>query len=172
LRNTALWCRAIAARLDARQTRRNSVFARTQLCCWRLARTVTGKLRAHPYPRYQREPGAVHRACTRGGAGFLGAIARRRGRSLQILALELQRVGRELDDARALTLSKDLSDQFGRSQLELRSLIKELDSGVRNEARTGARTEARNATRHEAGAEPMAAQAEAPVGESWPYLAL
>jgi hypothetical protein len=162
LRNTALWARAIAAVLDSRQTRRNSVFFRTQLSCWRVARTVTGKLRAHPSPRYQREPGGLHAACTRGGASVLGSVAQRRGRSLQILAVELQRVARELDDARALTWSTELSDDFGRSQVQIRSLIKELDFGARNEARHEAHSH------HE-----MAPQTEAPVdNESWPYLAL
>ncbi len=162
LRNTALWARAIAAALDSRQKRRNSLFFRTQLSCWRVARTVTGKLRAHPYPRYQREPGGLHAAFTRSGASFLGTVAQRRGRSLQILALELQRVARELDDARALTRSTDLSDDFGRSQVQIRSLIKELDCGVRNEARHEAQSH------HE-----IVPQAAAPVdNESWPYLAL
>jgi hypothetical protein len=162
LRNTALWARAIAAVLDSRQTRRNSVFFRTQLSCWRVARTVTGKLRAHPHPRYQREPGGLHAACTRGGASFLGAVAQRRGRSLQILALELQRVARELDDARALTRSADLSDDFGRSQIQIRSLIKELDCAARNEARQEVQAQ------HE-----IAPQTVASVeSENWPYLAL
>jgi hypothetical protein len=161
LRKTALWARAIATALDSTQARRNSLFFRTQLSCWQVSRHVTGKLRAHPYPRYQREPGALRTACTRSGARFLGTIARRRGRGLQILGLELQRVARELDDARALTLSPQLSDDLGRSQVQIRSLIKELDVAARNEAR------------HEIAHHEIAAPVEAPAeGESWPYLAL
>jgi hypothetical protein len=161
LRKTALWARAIATALDSAQTRRSSVFFRTQLSCWQVARNVTGTLRAHPYPRYQREPGAMHTACTRSGAGFLGTIARRRGRSLQILGLELQRVARQLDDARALTWSPQLSDDLGRSQVQIRSLIKQLDVGACNQAR------------HEAGHHEIAPPVEATAdGESWPYLAL
>jgi hypothetical protein len=128
-----------------------------QLSCWQLCRTLTGRLRAHPYPPYQREPGSLHVACTRAGAKFLAALAQTRGRGPRILSVELQRVARELDDARALTWSKELSDAFGRTQTQLRSLLMELDSGVRNEPQL----------HHE-----PVVQEEAPAVQSWPYLAL
>jgi hypothetical protein len=67
-------------------------------------------------------------------AGVTGAIARRRGSGLKILSIELQRVSRELADARALTWSADLSDTFGRSHAQIERLIKEVDAGVRSEA--------------------------------------
>jgi len=35
-----------------------------------------------------------------------------------------------LDDARALTWSSELSDSLGRSQTQIRALIKELDDGA------------------------------------------
>ncbi len=61
-------------------------------------------------------------------------IASHRGRSLQTLSGELRRVVGELDDARNLTWSAELSDTFGRSQTQIRSLIQELDARARNEA--------------------------------------
>jgi hypothetical protein len=100
-------------------------------------------------------------------AGLLGAVARYQGRTLQTFFHELQGVARELDDARALTWSSDLSDTLGRSQMHLRSLIKELDaethSDVASRHETLARVEARSANgRDDAGS----------VAGNWPYLAI
>ncbi len=61
LRNTALRARAIATALDAGHSGKvDSVLSRSALACWRIARVVTGKLRAHPYQSYQRDPGYLH----------------------------------------------------------------------------------------------------------------
>ena len=127
---------------------------------------ITGRLRAHPYPRYQQGPSPLRDACHRASARILATIASHRGRSLQTLSDELRRVVGELDDARALTWSADLSDTFGRSQAQIRRLIQGLDAGACNEA--GSLREA--AVRAEA-------QAEARPGDprgtaaNWPYLA-
>jgi hypothetical protein len=79
----------------------------------------------------------------------------------------LRRVARELDDARALTLSSDLSDTLGRSQTRIRGLIQELDADARNEAgsrhETAPRVETRTgAVRNDSGS----------VAGNWPYLAI
>jgi len=165
LRNTALRARAVAAVLDAHPQRRYSVFSRSAQSCWQIARVVTGRLRAHPYLSYQRGPSNVRRVYDRVSASMLGGIARRRDRSLQIFSAELRRVARELDDARALTWSADLSDTFGRSQTQIRRLIKELDAGARKEA--GSQREA--IPRVEVRLSPL--RDEGRVPGNWPYLA-
>jgi hypothetical protein len=94
-----------------------------------------------------------------------GGIARYRGRSLQAFSAELQRVARELDDARALTWSADLSDALGRSQIEIRRLIKDLNAAARTELGphiANSRVDARSA----------ADQDDGNAAGNWPYLAL
>jgi len=162
LRNIALSARAIAAALHSRRT---ATIAASESACWRIARVITGTLRRHPYPSYQEGPSQWRGAYDRAAANVLAVMARYRGRSLQTLSAELRRVARELDDARALTLSTELSDTLGRSQAQLRRLIQELDAGARAEegnhdaasrlgARPGERTD-----------DPGSAAA------NWPYLA-
>jgi hypothetical protein len=72
-----------------------------------------------------------------------------------------------LDDARALTWSSDLSDTFGRSQMQMRSLMKELDADALNEAalrpQTPARLDARIGNRRDDADN---------VAGNWPYLAI
>jgi len=136
LRNTALRARAVAAALNsdsAGDSARDSTFSRSAATCWRIARVITGRLRAHPYLSYRREPSELRRLYDRVSAGLLGAIARYRGRTHQAFSEELRRVARELDDARALTWSPDLSDSLGRSQTQMRRLMMEVDEGARNE---------------------------------------
>src|SRR5258708_5528195 len=147
LRNTALSARAIAAALESNPARRDSPFSRGAVSCWQIARVITGRLRAHPYLSYQRGPSGVRGICGRVSAGVRGAIARSRDLSLQIFCGELQRVARELNDARALTWSADLGDALGRSQTQIRKLIKELDVGARNEAGLHRESAARGYTR-------------------------
>jgi hypothetical protein len=167
LRNTALRARALAAALDSDSTRRDSVFSRSAVSCWQIARVITGLLRAHPYLSYQRGPGEIRGIYNRVSAGLLGGIARYRDRSLQAFSDELRRVARELDDARALTWSSDLSDTLGRSQTRIRGLIKDLDAGVHNEAGSRHETAPRVETRAGAVRDDSSS-----VAGSWPYLAI
>ena len=168
LRNTALKVRAIAAALRSAQTcpPRAATLSGSAAACWRIARVITGRLRAHPYPRYQQGPSPLRDACHRASARMLATIASLRGRSLQPLSDELRRVVGELDDARALTWSVDLSDTFGRSQVQIRRLIQELDAGAHNEA--GSLREA--TARIEARAEPRPGDPGS-TAANWPYLA-
>jgi hypothetical protein len=173
LRNTALRARAVAAALDS-DSARDSAFSRSAANCWTIARVITGWLRGHPYLSYQREPSELRRLNDRVGAGLLGAIARYRGRTHQAFSEQLRRVARELDDARALTWSPDLSDSLGRSQMQMRRLMVEMDEGARKEgglradrgsrpaARLDIRTGAERADRGQAGEDPG----------NWPYLAI
>ena len=135
---------------------------------------ITGWLRAHPYLSYQREPSELRRFYNGASGSLLGTIARYRGRTHQVFAEELRRVARELDDARALTWSPDLSDSLGRSQMQMRRLMVEMDEGARKEgglradrgsrpaARLDIRTGAERADRGQAGEDPG----------NWPYLAI
>lgn len=168
LRNTALKARAIAAALRSAETcsARAGALSSSAAACWRIARVITGRLRAHPYPSYQQGPSQWRGACHRVSARMLAMIASHRGRSLQTLSGELRRVVGELDDARALTWSAELSDTFGRSQAQIRSLIQELDAGAHNEA--GSLREA--AVRIEARAEAREGDAGG-AAANWPYLA-
>jgi hypothetical protein len=176
LRNTALKARALAAALDAAldsdPARRSSVFSRSAVTSWRIARVITGWLRAHPYLSYQRGPSAVRGVYDRLNAGLLSTIARYRGRSAHIFSRELRRVARGLDDARALTWSSDLSDSLGRSQMQIRTLIQELDADAHT-----ADAHQQVASRHEAPARVEKHTADGrddagSVAENWPYLAI
>jgi hypothetical protein len=165
LRNTALRARAIAMALIAAPATHSSVMSHSAAACWRIARVITGTLRAHPYLGYQRGPSHVRGTYDRLTASVLGALARNRGRSLQLLSGELEHVVRELDDARALTLSTELSDTLGRSQAQIRGLIAEIDSGARSKSGarlTAARMDVRaGVVREDTGG----------VAANWPYLA-
>ncbi len=166
LRNTALRARAIAAALNDRPSESDSVFSRITLACWRISRVATGKLRAHPYPSYQRGPGYLRSLYDGAAAAMAGAVARNRGGGDARYLHCLHRVARELDDARALTWSPQLSDALGRLQSEIRLLMKELAAGERVEA--GSRHEA--ASRCEAGAVSRRSGTSG-VAANWPYLA-
>jgi hypothetical protein len=172
LRNTALGARAVAATLGADPAPRDSVFSRGAVNCWQIARVITGLLRAHPYLSYQRGPSEVRGIYDRVRAGLLGGIARYRGRSHQTFSDELRRVARELDDARALTWSSDLSDTLGRSQMQIRGLIKELDAGARSESGSRDETAPRVKTRAGAVRDDSVQDDSGSVAGSWPYLAI
>lgn len=165
LRNTALRARALAAVLNSKTVRPNPVFSRSAAGCWRIARTITGRLRAHPHFSHHRGPGDVRGAydCIR--ATWLGAIARYRGRSLQCCSAQLRLVIRELDDARALTWSPDLSDSLGRFQLQIRRVIEEVDAGANREA--GSQGDAAS----HADGRVCTVQPRAGAAGNWPYLA-
>jgi|HubBroStandDraft_1064217.scaffolds.fasta_scaffold271691_2 hypothetical protein len=166
LRNTALRARAIAAALDSDPARRGSVFSASAQICWRIARLMTGRLRTHPDLRYQRGPSEMRAVYHRVGAAVLGAVARYRDRNQRVYAGELRRVARELDDARALTWSAELSDAMGRLQTQIRRLLQELDAGALAEAGPRHDTVPRAAARAEA----VRGHAGS-VGGDWPYLA-
>jgi len=181
LRNTALRARAVAAALNsdsAGSSARDSAFSRSAANCWRIARVITGWLRAHPYLSYQREPSELRRFYNGASGSLLGTIARYRGRTHQVFAEELRRVARELDDARALTWSPDLSDSLGRSQLQMRRLMTEVDE-LMMEVDEGAGNE--DGLRDDRGSRPAVrleirtSADRSPAGEvpgNWPYLAI
>jgi hypothetical protein len=165
LRSTALRARALAQILNSPTAGPNTVFSRSAGACWRIARTITGRLLAHPHLGYQRGPGSVRGAYHYVNAAWLGGIARFRGRNLQCWSAQLRLVIRELDDARALTWSAELSDSLGRFQIQVRRLIEEVDA----EAHRESGSQAGAASRGEAGI--CTVQPRAGAAGSWPYLA-
>ena len=169
LRNVALRVRALAKGLDGNRAIENSVFTKSAVLCWNIARVATGRLRGHPYLSYQKGPSPVRSCSDRVAARAIGLLARYQGRSLNVQAAELQLLARELDDARALTWSPDLSDALGRAQMRMRRLIGELH--------VAAPSERRNSTASRTQAQVKIAAKENPPGDigvasDWPYLAI
>jgi hypothetical protein len=128
LRHSALRTRALAHVLGSGD---DSLYQRGAMICWSVNRFVTGHLRAHPHLSYQQGPSSVRGSLNAIAVQAIGLLTRRKQR-VAVFAAELQRVARELDDARALTWSPDLSDTLGRYQTQLRRLTLELN-GARSE---------------------------------------
>jgi hypothetical protein len=119
LRTTALRVRAIAQALGPR----DSLLDRGGCAAWRVARTVSGRLRAHPYDSFQKDPGVgviVANSLAAANAAF-GVKTRRQG--LLRFEAHLRALARELSDFRALACASDLSDSLDRSQSEIRALL-------------------------------------------------
>jgi hypothetical protein len=167
LRGSALRVRSIARALGAaRWASNDTLMSRGACASWRLAKIVTGHLRAHPYVRYQKDAGFGCRACNRLLAGFLAVSSRNRNRALVAYESQLRQLLRQLDDARALTWTPQLSDSFGRSQLEIKSLLAALAHEI-NDVVEPARGPKR-------GPAIVAGRTEnfgAPIQGDWPYLA-
>jgi hypothetical protein len=166
LRATVLKARALAAAMDSSSARGATIFSRSAVSCWRIARVVTGRLRAHPYLSYQRDASATRAVFDLVNAQVLASVSQRQGHACRTFAAELKRVAREVDNARSLTWSADLSDSLGRSQMEIRDLIKEVEAGARKETGSFGET----VSRVEAGGIAVRNDAAA-VEANWPYLA-
>lgn len=160
LRSAALRARALAKALES-DSIEHGVFAESALTCWTISRIATGRLRAHPYLRYQQGPSRIRELIDRALASIVALTARRRNRCFSVYAPELQSVSREVADARALTWSADLSDALGRAQVQLRRLALELDAGARR-------------ARHEVDTVQENGDALEDIGTetNWPYLAI
>jgi hypothetical protein len=166
LRSSALRARAVALALSAtRAAAEDPLLTRGACTSWRIARVVSGRLKAHPYPRYQRDTALGVIVLNGVLAGWLALKSRNRLQALCEYETNLRRLARQLEDARALTWSSDLSDTFGRSQTEIRSLL----AAVAGE--TGASGARRSPTR-ELSLTDGGVGALAPAIEGdWPYLA-
>jgi hypothetical protein len=132
MRNKALRMRALASTLGACEGDRSSVFSRGAAIGWRISRVITGTLRGHPFAPYQRGPSVGRRMFDQVGVRLEAAVARRNRRSWELFAEELRGVYRELNDARAVTRSAELSDSFGRFLLQMRRLQQEMDIDLRH----------------------------------------
>jgi hypothetical protein len=158
LRSVALRARALAKALES-DSIDDCVFAKSAVICWTISRIATGRLRAHPYLRYQQDPSRIRELIDHVIASMVALTARRRNRCFSVYVPELQSVSREVADARALTWSADLSEALGRAQLQLGRLAKQLDGGAQ----------------HEVGAVPQQngdALEDMETQTSWPYLAM
>jgi hypothetical protein len=166
LRNSALRVRAIARALATTRCASNdSLVARAACSSWRIARTVSGRLKAHPYARYQKDVSVASLLHSSVLARWAAFTKRTRVHALLECEAQLRRLGRQLDDARALTWLPDLSDAFGRSQTEIRVLLAALGHETKSPMVERGPKRAAMAAPHGAGdlAPPMAAD--------WPYLA-
>jgi len=167
LRNVALRARAVAAVLSAEPATQHRAITQSAVIAWRVARMVTGRLRAHPNLRIQKRPSCIRYGFNGAFAFLIGTTALYRGRVLYAHAAELRLLARELDDTRALTWDLDWSDTLGRAQRQLRRLIPELAGGAGNAvpvagARIGSNSRlAANGPRSEVA-----------IAADWPYLAI
>jgi hypothetical protein len=125
LRGEALRVREVARALGSTQWA-NDLLARGAFASWRIARVVSGRLKAHPYLRYQRGVGLGSIVANRLFARFLAATTRNQVQALKRYESHLQRLVRHLDDTRALSWSSDFSDTLGRSLYEFQSLLEDL----------------------------------------------
>jgi hypothetical protein len=166
LRNVALRARALANTLDSDSSEERSLFARSALICWTIARIASGRLRAHPYMSYQRGPSWLRKLADGLLASLVALSARRRDRRFSVYAQELRNVSCEVDDVRSLTWSADLSDALGRMQTQLGRLANEFELGALRE--TGGPVPQAKAMACEGGD----SMGEIAAVSSWPYLAI
>jgi hypothetical protein len=167
LRNVALRARALGKCLDSYASEDGSVYARGAVISWTIGRIATGRLRAHPYLRYQKDRGEFAQLLDDATAAAAAALAQRQKRSDGVYAEQLLSLAQQVADVRALTLSPDLSDSLGRVQIQLRRLMGELQSNlpVRQAAALRPRVQALSAATR-GSLDGMA------VETSWPYLAI
>ncbi len=124
LRSSALRVRAVAQALStSRVALQDPLLIRGACASWRIARVVSGRLKAHPYLRYQKDAALGVIVFNGALARWLTLKSRNRLQALGEYEGNLRRLARQLEDARALTWSSDLSDALGRSQTEIRSLL-------------------------------------------------
>jgi hypothetical protein len=165
LRGEALRVREIARALGSTQWAKDDSLLESGACAsWRIARLVSGKLKAHPYLRYQKGEGVGALVSNRVLATCLALISRDRTHGLKTYESQLLALMRQLDDARALTWSTDFSDALGRSQGEIKSLLQTLAAETHS---TDERVPAR-APRHVEG---LAGEIAQSIEGDWPYLA-
>lgn len=169
LRNVALRARALAKILnsDSVDGIEQSIFTRSAVICWTIARIASGRLRAHPYLSYQQGRSPLRDLADGLIASLTALNARRQNRRVSICAQQLQSVAREVDDVRALTWSPELSDALGRMQMQMRRLANELDLDALHEG-GGAAMPLPKAL----AAETSNALEEMTADASWPYLAI
>jgi hypothetical protein len=167
LRGEALRVREIARALSSTQWAKNDpLLSRGACASWRIARVVSGKLKAHPYLRYQKGVGVGSLLHNRVLGAYLALVRKNRLQGLKEYEAQLQGLARRLDDARALTWSTDFSDSLGRSQAEIRLLIQALAP----ETKTVSVPE-RSPIRGTAHTDSLVGDLAPSIEGDWPYLA-
>lgn len=166
LRTVAFRVRAIARTLGSRPYALNdSLFGRGAGASWRIARAVSGRLKAHPYASYQQDAGFGQQVCDALFASFLALGIRSRVRALAEYESHLCALARQLADVRALTWSPDLGASLGRSQYEIQALLEALAR------ETGSTSDALPLPHGHAVAANGAGNFADPIEGVWPYLA-
>jgi hypothetical protein len=122
LRASALRVRAVARALARRHPDNDAILNRGACAAWRIARTVSGRLRAHPFLQFQKDASLSVLIANSIAATAAAVRASNRHSALKLFDANLKMLTRELADARALTWVPELSDSFGRSQREIRSV--------------------------------------------------
>jgi hypothetical protein len=160
LRATALRVRAIAQALEGSRQQPTAAdwLRRSSGAAWRISRAVSGQLRAHPYATFQQDAGTLTLLANSLRASAVARFLGRHARAASYVARELSTLSRLLDDARALTCTLDLSDSFGRSQIEIRGLLAEIRGRNRLPASTSSLV--------------LQPQSGAIADADWPYLSL
>jgi hypothetical protein len=97
---------------------------------WRIARAVSGRLKAHPYASYQQDAGLGQQLRDKLFASFLALGIRSRVRALAEFESHVCALARQLADVRALTSSPELSASLGRSQNETKTLLEAVARGT------------------------------------------
>lgn len=167
LRNSALRVRAVSRSLAAGRWATNDPLLSCAACSsWRIARTVSGHLRSHPYARYQKGAGAGQSLGNFALASYAALTTRSRMRALLECETQLWGLLRQLDDARALTWSPELSDAFGRSQSEIKWVV----AALADETKTASVSQRLQKRRPAKTAGPVRELTPSFEGD-WPYLA-
>ena len=130
LRDAALGTRALARALNS--TGSDPALTEAEMLCWSISKIAAGRLRAHPYPDFQRDQSAARRRWDQACALVEAAVARRLRRDHQTLAVDLASVARELDLTRSLSRIQDLSDAFGRMQVRMRDVQEKIERSARS----------------------------------------
>jgi hypothetical protein len=159
LRNMALRVRAVAEMFSADPGMQHATISPSAVIAWRVARVVSGRLRAHPNLSFQQGPASLRYFLDRAAAFVIGATARYRSRMLRAYTAQLQFFARQLADTRALTWDQDWSDTLGRAQRQLHRSIQELGGTADTAASPAWRTA--NGSRGKTA-----------ITADWPYLAI
>ena len=124
LRRRALQLRALGLVFTATPSA-DGTPVRASLLAWRIAKIITGHLRAHPNQSVRREPGILETSLRWFGVHMAAFRWRsEQGRERRLLA-ELEAVKRTLEDVRSLTRSATLSDSLGRAQVHAAVLLRD-----------------------------------------------
>jgi len=172
LRREALRVREVARALGSTQLA-DELLARGARTSWRIARVVSGRLKAHPYLRYQKGVGIGSIIGNRLFASFLAMFTKDPVRALKRFESQVHALIRHLDDTRALGWSSDFSDTLGRCEYQLQSLLEDVAQITKSTVPAAERL-ARRANRTDS----LVGEPDRLVGElartvegDWPYLA-
>ena len=141
----------------------DSLLWRGACASWRIARVVSGRLKAHPYLRYQKDVGMSSLVRHRLVASYLALARDNPVKGFREYESRLRTLARHLDDTRALSWSSDFSDALGRSQYELGSILQDLAQITQTAAPTLSKRVPRT--------ESLVGELARPIEGDWPYLA-